>query len=117
MKLKNIIEIVNAELLWGKDLLVLDIKRVSCSDLLSDVLAFTKPDTLLVTGLVNLQVIRTAEMSDISAVCFVRGKKPNEDVISLAREKNIPVFATALSMYETSGRLYAHKLADAKKTE
>jgi predicted transcriptional regulator len=79
-------------------------------DLMSDVLAFIKADSLLLTGLTNAQVIRTAEMADIQAICFVRGKKPNQDVIALAEDKGIALVATSLPMFEACGRLYRRGL-------
>jgi predicted transcriptional regulator len=75
------------------------------SDLMSDVLAFIKADALLLTGLVNPQVVRTADMAEVAAVCFVRGKRPQQDTIKLADEKKIPLLATELSMFESCGRL------------
>ena len=80
------------------------------SDLMSDVLAFSRTGAVLLTGLVNIQTIQTAFIAEISAVVFVRGKKPGEDVLSLAREKKIPVLATPYSMYEACGLLYARGL-------
>ena len=80
------------------------------SDLLSDVLAFVEDRTLLLTGLVNAQVVRTAEMMDIPAICFVRGKDPTDEIIDLAREKGIVVLTTECLMYATCGKLYANGL-------
>jgi hypothetical protein len=67
------------------------------SDLMSDVLAFVKPECLLLTGLTNPQVVRTAEMADLGSVCFVRGKKPDEQTVKLAKSKKIPLLMTPLS--------------------
>ena len=58
------------------------------------------------TGLTNKQVIRTAEILDFVAICFVRGKKPQPDTLKLAEEKELPLFVTDLTMYESCGRLY-----------
>jgi predicted transcriptional regulator len=77
---------------------------------MSDVLAFSRAGALLLTGLVNVQTIRTAYIAEIVAVVFVRGKKPDETVISAAREKGIPVLGTPYSMYEACGILYQHGL-------
>jgi hypothetical protein len=79
-------------------------------DLMSDVLAFIKEEALLLTGLTNLQVVRTAEMANIKALVFVRGKKPDRETIALARAQNIPLLVTHLPMYEACGRLYRHGL-------
>ncbi len=76
------------------------------ADLMSDVLAFTHAGTLLLTGLTNPQVVRTAEMAGIDAVVFVRGKYPPPETIALAEEKGIPLLASRYTMYETCGRLY-----------
>jgi len=78
---------------------------------MSDVLAFTHTGTLLLTGLTNPQVIRTAEMAGIAAIVFVRGKLPPAETISLAQEKGIPLLASRYTMYETCGRLYQLGLA------
>jgi len=73
---------------------------------MSDVLAFTHAGTLLLTGLTNSQVVRTAEMAGILAIVFVRGKLPPPDTVALAEEKGIPLLASKYTMYETCGRLY-----------
>ena len=80
-------------------------------DLMSDVLSFIKPNSLLLTGLTNPQVIRTAEMADIKAICFIRGKKPDKETVELAKSKNIPLLLTDLPMFEACGRLYKEGLA------
>jgi len=105
-KLEDLKNILGAQVLWGEGLLSVEIKSVSASDLMSDVLTFAKEDSLLVTGLVNQQVVRTAEMAGIVAICFVRGKVPPEETIILAKEKNVPLLATELSMYKACGKLY-----------
>ena len=76
------------------------------ADLMSDVLAFTHAGTLLMTGLTNPQVVRTAEMAGIVAIVFVRGKLPPPETIALAQDKDIPLLASKYTMYETCGRLY-----------
>ena len=85
----------------------IEISSCHASDLISDVLAFRGPSSLLLTGLTNAQVIRTAEILDFTAICFVRGKSPQPEAVKLAQEKEIPLFVTPLSMYESCGRLYA----------
>ena len=86
MKLSEVKEILNAEVVAGEEFLDREVKSAFGSDLMSDVLAFVKDQALLLTGLVNGQVIRTAEMMDIKAIVFVRGKKPTEDIAELAKE-------------------------------
>lgn len=76
------------------------------ADLLSDVLAHRKEKTVLLTGLINPQVIRTAEIIDLIGVIFVRGKVPSQEIIDMAEEKNIPILCTAYPMYESCGLLY-----------
>jgi len=110
MKLEEVKDILQAELLCGDYQQCTEIDMVSGSDLLSDVLAFTKAGSLLLTGLANPQVIRTAEMVDICAICFVRGKKPEKETIELAEAKGIPLLCTDLPMYEACGRLYENGL-------
>jgi len=77
------------------------------ADLMSDVLAFTHAGTLLLTGLTNPQVVRTAEMAGIKAIVFVRGKHPPRETLALAEEKGIPLLATRYTLYEACGRLYS----------
>jgi len=74
-------------------------------------LSFIKPNSLLLTGLTNPQVIRTAEMADIKAICFIRGKKPDKETVELAKSKNIPLLLTDLPMFEACGKLYKEGLA------
>jgi predicted transcriptional regulator len=111
MKLKEIARILGAEVIAGADLLETDVEMACGSDLMSDVLSFMKSESLLLTGLTNPQVVRTAEMSDLVAVCFVRGKKPDRETIKMAESKNIPLLTTPLPMFESCGRLYEKGLA------
>ncbi|MCI9625761.1 MAG: hypothetical protein HFI90_03145 [Clostridia bacterium] len=109
MLLSEIKTILSAQVLTGEDdnaLENIEINTACGSDLMSDVLAYVKDQSLLLTGLINSQVIRTAEMMDIIAICFVRGKSPAEDVISLAKQKGVIILATDLPMYPACGRLY-----------
>ena len=106
MLLSEICEILDAELLTDDDASAIDIHMACGCDLMSDVLAFVKDQALLLTGLVNQQVIRTAEMMDIIAVCFVRGKKPTDEVIELAKERGITLLATEHPLFSACGMLY-----------
>lgn len=109
MLLSDIREILDAKVLTGEDeaaLSGIDIHTACGCDLMSDVLAFVKDQALLLSGLINLQVIRTAEMMDIIAVCFVRGKTPSEEVISLAADRGITLLATEHPLYSACGMLY-----------
>ena len=76
------------------------------SDMMSDVLAFSKDHSVLLTGLCNPQVIRTAEMLDIVCIIFVRGKKPDESMLEMARERDLVVLATGHRMFSSCGMLY-----------
>lgn len=105
MKLSEVIEILDAELLAGNDT-GMEIVSACGSDLMSDVMAYVKENVLLLTGLVSPQVIRTAEMMDIKAVVFVRGKNPGQTVLDLATEKGIVVMSTRNPMFIACGKLY-----------
>ena len=99
MKLSEVKQILNAAVYTGEDDSALEKTEVNMAcgcDLMSDVLAFVKDKGLLLTGLMNTQVIRTAEMMDITAICFVRGKTPGQELIDLARELNLVLMATEL---------------------
>jgi hypothetical protein len=78
----------------------------SAADLMSDVLACVQPEAVLLTGLCNAQVVRTAQMADVAAVVFVRGKLPGADVIELAESESIPLISTPLGTFELCGRLF-----------
>lgn len=114
MHLNVIRELVNAEILAYENGLNMDIKSAFGSDLMSDVLAYVEENTLLITGLTNQQVIRTAEMLDLKAILFVRGKKPSQDVIELAEEKKIILLSTRETLFTISGILYGNGLRGIK---
>lgn len=104
--LVDVQDLLGAEVLNGNDLSNIRVSAIGAADLLSDVLSTSKAGTLLLTGLVSTQVIRTAIVADLCGVVFVRGKKPGEEILSLAKESRIPVLATSLKMFEAAGRLY-----------
>jgi len=106
MKLCKISEILNAQVATGENLLDYEVSAACGSDLMSDVMAYVTENVVLLTGLINLQVIRTAEMMDIKAVIFVRGKLPLDSMVELAKEKNIVLMSTDLSMFVSCGKLY-----------
>jgi predicted transcriptional regulator len=110
MTLKQLSDILETRVLWGDDYLDGDITTVYASDLMSDVLTSTRSGAVLITKLTNPQVVRTAEMAEIAAICFVSGKVVQDETIRLAREKRIPLLSTRLSMYESCGRLYKKEL-------
>ena len=112
MKLIEIKELLNAEVMICEEMLnSIEIEKGYASDLMSDVLAFATPGVLLITGLTNIQIFRTAQMLDIPATVFVRGKKPGDDLLKLAEEAGMPILCTQMSMFETAGRLYGNGLA------
>ncbi len=117
MKLKEIERILGAEVITGAELMQEDIKMACGSDLMSDVLAFAKHGALLLTGLTNPQVVRTAEMADLRAICFVRGKKPGQETIEIAKSKDIPLLTTPLPMFESCGRLHREGLPGCSEYE
>ena len=106
MKISEIKEKLGAELLCGEEFIDGDVFSACCSDMMSDVLAFPKEHMALLTGLVNPQVMRTADMLDIRLVIFVRGKLPPQEVLDMAAENGITVLATPLTLYIASGILY-----------
>ncbi len=110
MKIREIKDILEAEVICGEELLDNEVSSAFGSDMMSDVLAYAKSDSVLLTGLVNPQTIRTALMLDMEAIVFVRAKKLTDDVITLARESGIAVLSTEYRMFETCGKLYAKGL-------
>ncbi len=107
MEIRQIQALLDAELLVGEDTLGKDVHSACGSDMMSDVLAYVKDQAVLLTGLVNAQVIRTAQMMDMICIVFVRSKKPTADMIALAEEAGITLMTTSKRMYEACGILYA----------
>ncbi len=116
MKISQISELLNAKVLCCEDLLDSEVCSACGSDMMSDVLAFVKNQAVLLTGLVNPQVIRTAEMMDMHCVVFVRGKEPSDEMLSLAKDCEIVVMTTELRMFEACGKLYTHGLSSQEET-
>lgn len=106
MKVKDLVRIINGKLLHKNIDLNREIKGGCGADLMSDVLASIQPEAVLLTGLCNPQVIRTAQMADVAAVVFVRGKQPPKETIQLAEEEGIPLITSPYGMFELCGRLY-----------
>ncbi len=106
MKLSEIITILEADLLNGHDKLDMEIVAGFGSDLMSDVLNRATDGVLLLTGLTNVQVIRSAVISATTAVVFVRGKQPCDDIIEQARKHGLPIMVTPFTMFTASGKLY-----------
>lgn len=106
MKIQQVKEALDCFIWVGEERLEKEVFAACGCDLMSDVLAFAKEKVLLLTGLVNPQVIRTAEMLDIKSIVFVRGKKPTEDMIEMAREKHMTLLSTEEPLYMACGKLY-----------
>jgi len=106
MTLAEIARLLKAKSFTKLKLEEIETESACGSDLLSDVLAFTKEKTFLLTGLVHPQVLRTVEMVDLVGVIFVRGKEPTEAMTKIANEKGIPLMSTLYPMYEACGILY-----------
>ena len=107
MKISQIQELLNAEVVCGEDQLDREVNSACGSDMMSDVLAYVKDQAVLLTGLVNAQVVRTAEMMDMVCVVFVRSKAPTKEMITLAEEHGMVLLKTQKRMYEACGKLYA----------
>ncbi len=106
MKIREIVEILGGRILLQNHVLDEDVPRGGAADLMSDVLAFGTEGMLLLTGLTNPQVVRTAEMAGINIIVFVRGKTPPSETMDLAKESGITLINTDYTMYEACGRLY-----------
>lgn len=116
MKLSEIQKLLGAEQLTPHIHDDLDLQYCYSCDLMSDVLAYVKNNVLLITGLVHPQVIRTAEMLDLNAIVFVRGKKPGQEIIDLATSKDISLLSSNHSLYTASGILYQHGILGEETT-
>ena len=115
MKISMIKELLEAEVVCGEELLGNHVYSACGSDLMSDVLAYVKDQAVLLTGLINSQVIRTAMMMDMVCVVFVRSKEPTEEMLQLASENGIVILSTDKRLYEACGLLYANGLVNQPK--
>lgn len=106
MKIREIQTLLGAQLLCGEENLDHDVYSACCSDMMSDVLAYVKDQGVLLTGLVNPQVVRTASMMDMVCIVFVRDKDPSPEIIELSRENGIVMMKSALRAFEACGILY-----------
>lgn len=107
MKISEIASLLDATVLCCKESVSRDVHSACGSDMMSDVLAYVKDQAVLITGLVNPQVIRTAQMMDITCIVFVRNKKPSQEMLELAEETGIVILATDKRMFEACGILYS----------
>lgn len=106
MTVKEIAEILEADIVVNPENREINIESACSSDLMSAVLYYHTPNSLLITSLNHPHVIRTAEIAGIKIIVFVMNKKPDQNIIALAAQKNIPLLITPLCMYSASGRLY-----------
>ena len=114
MKISTLKELLDAEILCGEEFLDKDVHSACGSDMMSDVLAYVKDQAVLMTGLVNLQVIRPAEMMDMICIVFVRSKRPTPEMVEAAKESGIALLATKMRMYDACGTLYTNGLTGTK---
>ncbi len=114
MKISMIRDLLEADVLCCEEGLDSDVYSACGSDMMSDVLAYVKDQAVLLTGLVNPQVIRTAEMMDMKCIVFVRSKRPSEAMVSMAEDDGIVMMATKKRMYEACGMLYVNGLIGTK---
>ena len=110
MKVQEIIKVLHAEVFTSGCGLETEVHSACGSDMMSDVLAFVKEQSVLLTGLVNPQVVRTAEMMDMRCIVFVRGKRPDAEMIALAEERGMALLSTAYPMFTACGLLYTNGL-------
>jgi len=110
MKISTIRDLLEADVICCEEGLGRHVYSACGSDMMSDVLAYVKDQAVLFTGLINSQVIRTAEMMDMNCIVFVRSKMPTEEMIELAKESDIVLMATSKRMYEACGILYSNGL-------
>lgn len=117
MTIRKLIPVLDARVLCGDDKLDQEVKTACGSDLMSDVLAFVKDQSVLLTGLTNPQVVRTAEMMDMHCIIFVRGKEIDDTVLELAQEKGITVLKTPYRMFTACGLLYTNGLSGGSEVQ
>ncbi len=117
MILSNIRDLLEAVVLARNEDMGMEIERAYCADLMSDVLAFSISNSMLITGLTNTQVIRTAEVAAIKAIIFIQNKRPDIQTIALADEKKIPLLVTGFSMFDACGVLFEKGLRSGSGVE
>ena len=115
MTIREVMEIVDGKVLVGEDRLDDPVETACGSDLMSDVLAFVKEKTVLITGLINPHVLRTSEMLDITCIVFSRGKMPSDEMMEMAEEIGITLISSPLTTYTACGELYIHGLPGTKR--
>lgn len=114
MKISTMKELLEAEVLCCEENLGGHVYSACGCDLMSDVLAYVKDQAVLLTGLVNSQVIRTAVMMDMNCIVFVRSKMPTDEMLELAKESGIVIMSCNKRLYEACGILYSNGLVGNK---
>ena len=115
MKLREVKDILEARVFVGEDQLDMEVNTAFGADLMSDVMAFAKAGSLLLTGLTNSQVVKTAASRNIAAIILVRGKEPSSEAVEMAKELQIPILATQYILFETAGILYSKGIVGCQK--
>ena len=115
MIVNDLLELVNGSLINPSNALEREVKGGCGADLMSDVLASIQPEAVLLTGLCNPQVVRTALMADVAAIVLVRGKIPAPETVALAEKEDIPLISTPFGMFEVCGRLFQAGLQSLEK--
>jgi len=117
MTIANIASLLDAEFFCGKEYAERDVPSCCAYDMMSDVLAFGPEHAVLLTSLLNPQVIRTAEMMDIFCIIFVMGKTPTDEMIELAAERSLIIMQTGYPMFSACGILHAAGIPDGSETQ
>lgn len=117
MTIREVVKLLDAEILCGEDRLDTAIHTACGSDMMSDVLAYVKDQAVLLTGLVNIQTVRTADMMDMVCIVFVRGKSPDADMIALAERRGMVLLKTTHRMFTACGLLWENGLRGGKGDE
>lgn len=111
MTIQEIKDTLGAKVIYGEEYLLKEVHNACGSDMMSDVLAFVKDQSVLLTGLCNPHVLRTAEMMDIICIVFVRGKTPSKEMIEMAKEREITILSSEYRMFTACGLLYKKGLS------
>ena len=117
MTIREVVKLLDAEILCGEDRLDTEIHTACGSDMMSDVLAYVKDQAVLLAGLVNIQVVRTADMMDMVCIVFVRGKEPDADMIALAKRRGMVLLKTQHRMFTSCGLLWENGLRGGGKAD
>ncbi|UCH97368.1 MAG: hypothetical protein JSV88_11095 [Candidatus Aminicenantes bacterium] len=118
MQIRKVLEILNGEVICGEESLDMEVKMACGCDLMSHVLAFIKHEnTLLLTGLTTSQAVFIADAVNVKAICFVRGKRPADETLELARQRDMVLLAVNLPLYEACGKLYKEGLIGCSEYE